>query len=67
MDDATWERLDPLIRKGESITAIRDYRTATGSDLREAKRAVEARIAVLFPPPGMGAGAKAAGPSSTGR
>ena len=50
MDDATWARLDPLIRKGESITAIRDYRVATGCDLGEAKRAVEARIAALFPP-----------------
>lgn len=38
-----WSSIDPLIRKGKKIEAIKAYRQATSAGLKEAKDAVEAR------------------------
>lgn len=38
-----WANIDALIRKGKKIEAIKAYRQATSSGLKEAKDAVEAR------------------------
>lgn len=42
--DEIWQRLDPIINKGEHITAIKLYREEKKAPLPDAKKIVEARI-----------------------
>lgn len=48
--DEIWTVLDPIILRGEHITAIKMYREEKQVSLRDAKQAIERRIDELVKP-----------------
>lgn len=48
--DNAWADVDPLLRQGKNISAIKQYMQRFRCTLPMAKANVEQRIAVLFPP-----------------
>jgi ribosomal protein L7/L12 len=41
LDDAAWQRMRELVRRGQKIQAIKVYRELTGEGLRDAKDAID--------------------------
>jgi hypothetical protein len=47
LDEIQWKQIDDELASGRKIQAIKLYREHTGSDLKPAKDAVEARLSQL--------------------